>query len=143
MRRPLSNPHFEIDHDGTVWSVASKPARKIPHGTHTNRFGTIHLTVELDGRRHLIWLLLGSVIYDGAVILPRDGNFLNLRMTNTIALKMISSGTITDPDEIHLIWRLYCSGVTCALMADKAGLGRYSVDDFKSIIKDVLWASIR
>jgi hypothetical protein len=143
MRRPLSNPHYEIDHDGTVWAVASKPPRKLPHGSHTNRHGTTHLTVEIEGRRHLIWLLLGSVIYDGAVVLPRDGNFLNLRMTNVIALKLISSGAITDPDEIHLIWRLYCGGETCSLMAGKSGLVSYSVDDFKSIVKDILWAGVR
>lgn len=143
MRRPIpSNPQFEIDHDGTVWSVASKPARKLPHGSWTNHLGTIHLIVEIDGKRHLVWRLLGSVIHSGAVVLPRNGSFLDLRNTNTIALRAISSGAITDPDEIHLIWRLYCSGITCALMAGASGLC-YAIDDFKSVVKDILWAGVR
>lgn len=143
MRRRLQNPNYELDHDGNIWSVASKPIRKLPHATHENRFGTVHLTCVVDGREHFIWRLLGSVFHSNALILPRDGNFLNLRADNVIALRMISSPKITDPDEIHFIWRLYCDGVTCALMANKTGFLDYWVDDFKSIIKDILWAGVR
>lgn len=144
MRRPLpSHPGHEIDHDGTVWSVSGKKATKLPHGANTNRLGTVHLTVKIGGREHLIWPLLGRVIHEGGLILPRDGNFLNLRLENTVALRLISSDKITDPDEIHLIWRLYCSGVTCALMAGVSGLIGYWDEDFRNLIKDVLWAGIR
>jgi hypothetical protein len=133
--------NYEIDQSGNV----TKDGVKVPHGVKRSRLGVNCTSVRIDDEDFFIWRVLSDVFYNGKLILPRDANFLSWSPENTMILAKVSSNRIMGPEEIHAIWWHYQgpAKVTCAAMAEKSGLIRYTESDFRMIIKDILYCGIR
>jgi hypothetical protein len=133
---------YQIDRDGNV--IDTETRKKLPHATVNSRYGLVYLSCWFEGQHQIIWRLMSSAFYDGRVILPRDGNFLNWKAENTVILETVSSKRITEVLEIHAVWYWYQKcGVPCRNIAEQSGLIRYGEQDFRSLVKDILVAGIR
>jgi hypothetical protein len=97
----------------------------------------------VEGQTWMIWKLLSKIWYENRLILTRSGSVAAWKADDTFVLSSVSSGVITDPEEIHLIWCKYCAGVSCRDMARVTGLVAYCREDFYSIVKDVVVGGIR
>lgn len=94
-----------------------------------------------------IWRLLSHFFYDRKIILPRDGNALDYSTKNVIVVSKLTHSkdvpAITDPDEILLVWVMYCKGTSCDEMSAATKLIGYSIDQFRSLVSDILVAGVR
>lgn len=144
MKRPITfAPSYGITKDGKLWNNN----RLVPPSNHKAKFGLQHLVVWIGETRHYVWRLLTACFYDNAVILPRDGNLLDWRADNVFPLKQATATSITlkqDPELIFYIWQKYQRDqVPCWDLAEQTGLNSHSIEEYRTLIKDVLIASIR
>ena len=94
-----------------------------------------------------IWRLLSHFWYERKIILPRDGNAMDYSTKNVIVVSKLTHSkdvpAITDPEQILAIWFMYCKGTSCDEMSAATKLFGYSIDQFRSLIGDILQAGIR
>jgi len=135
-QRPIDfAPAYKINYDGVVFLEKCV----VPTTSIESRKGVQMLAVEINGAKYPVWKLM-SIVWEGnRLLLPRDGNFMRWDEQNRIVLRELSSGAITDQDEIHKIWFDYqWRNRKCYEMPHK-----YTVNQYHSLVCDVLYASVR
>lgn len=137
-KRPIPGTDLHINRDGVVFRGHKTLAT-------TSKFSKLRvkmLAVEINGTVFFVWELLSYLWYEEAMLLPRDGNFMNCSVDNTIVLST-EPGRFTR-DEIIKIWFTYeRERIGCWNLSEKTGLHGYAADQFRSLIKEILWAGIR
>jgi len=137
-KRPIFATELHINRDGVVFSEHKALQT-------TSKFSKLRvkmLAVEINGTVFFVWELLSWIWYEEAMLLPRDGNYLNCSVDNTIVLPT-EPGRFTR-DEIIKIWFTYeRERIGCWQLSEKTGLHGYAADQFRSLIKEILWAGIR
>ena len=145
MKRTIpSSPQHTITKNGRVWKSREAVAPFTAKGT----FGMVHLAVMLDGNRHFIWQLLANTWYNNAMIMTRDGGLLNWNEENVFVLKLSEKSLVWSSadliSEIQWIWWQYQhQRIPCVSMSDVSGLKGYSVEEYRSLITDILKSSVR
>ena len=136
-KRPILGTDLHINRDGVVFRGHKTLAT-------TSKFSRLRvkmLAVEINEDVFFVWELLSWIWYDKKMLLPRDGNFMNCSVDNTIVL---STEPKFERDEIIRIWYAYeRERIGCWQLSEKTGLLGYAVDEFRSLIKEILWAGIR
>jgi hypothetical protein len=144
MKRTIPfSPQHTITKNGRVW----KSREAIAPFTAKGKFGMVHLAVTLDGQRQFIWQLLVGTWYNNAMILTRDGGLLNWDESNVFTLKLGEKSIWADTNlipEVQWIWWQYQhERIPCVSMSDVSGLKGYSVDEYRSLVTDILKSSVR
>lgn len=106
------------------------------------------LTVRIGDLWERIDTLLSETFYENAVIVPRDGNLLDLRADNVIPVRRMptfsSQHKYLDGDRLNWIWTCYEKHrIRVAFLAERTGLVHFYEDDFVKIIRCVLTEGIR
>jgi hypothetical protein len=106
------------------------------------------LTVRIGDIWERIDTLLSEAFYEGATVVPRDGNLMDLRAENVIAVKKLpafsSQYKYLDGDRLNWIWTCYEKyRIRVAFLAERTGLSHFYPDDFVKIIRAVLTEGIR
>ena len=140
-RSIIEFPGYAITQDGFI----SRDNLPISATTKRSSKGINVLAVEIEGSKVPVWVLLSRYWYNRALLLPRDGNFLNWTSANTIVMSSVSAKHgFSDPEEIQMIWFQYQRRViSCAMMGQVTGIVNKKEQDFRSLIADILMASIR
>jgi hypothetical protein len=137
-KRAITHTDLHINRDGVVF----RGHKVIPTTSKFSRLRVKMLAVEINGTVFFVWELLSWIWYEEAMLLPRDGNFMNCSVDNTIVLPT-EPGRFTR-DEIIRIWYAYeRERIGCWQLSEKTGLHGYAADQFLSLIKEILWAGIR
>ena len=140
MREVAGYPHLRIDAEGVVWIGA----KRIPTTNVQDRHGISMIAILQNDEFLPIWDLMSKAYYDGGLILPRDGNFFNCRKSGIVHVEYMSSDAITDTDDIRRIWWMYCLGLRCAeILEEMKWTDKYTVEDIKNVVRDVLVQGIR
>ena len=144
-KRPIFATGLHINRDGVVFSGH----KALPTTSKFSRLRVKMLGVHINEDVFFVSELLSWIWYDHKMLLPRDGNFMNCSVDNTIVL---STEPVTNEitrygfseDEIIRIWYAYeRERVGCWALSEKTGLLGHAVDEFRSLIKEILWAGIR
>ena len=139
-RKIFDSLDLTLDTNGVVWDGS----KRYPSTTFVSKRHSLpYSAVAVEGQTWMIWKLLSKIWYENRLILTRSGSVAAWKADDTFVLTAVSSATITDPEEIHLIWSKYCAGVPCRDMARETGLVAYCREDFYSIVKDVVVGGIR
>lgn len=137
-KRPIPGTDLHINRDGVVF----RGHKALPTTSKFSRLRVRMLAVEINEMTFFVWELLSWIWYDKKMLLPRDGNFLDCSVDNTIVLAP-EQGRFTI-DEIIRIWYEYeRERIGCWQLSEKTGLHGYAVDEFRSLIKEILIAGIR
>jgi len=139
-RKIFDSLDLTLDTNGVVWDGS----KRYPSTTFVSKRHSLpYSAIVVEGQTWMIWKLLSKIWYENRLILTRSGSVAAWKADDTFVLSSVSSGVITDPEEIHLIWCRYCAGVPCRDMARVTGLVAYCREDFYSIVKDVVVGGIR
>lgn len=146
LKRELrSFPGWQIGKDGAVFRPNSRTPEplEVRNGIYTGR-----LTVKIDGSWHRLDALLSQAFYESKLIVPRDGNLLDLRAKNIVVIEKLPTfeGEFRklDIDKVQWIWHLYEAKQTrVTFLAEASGLSHFATTDFLQIIKAILYAGIR
>ena len=137
-KRPIPGTDLHINRDGVVFNGH----KAFPTTSKFSRLGVKMLAVEINEQKFFVWELLSWIWYEKKMLLPRDGNFMDCSVRNTVVLQ--STSKFSNPDEVIKIWYAYeRERVGCWQLSEKTGLHGYAVDEFRSLIKEILWAGIR
>ena len=146
-REILWSDGLAIDKEGVVWKGKVREPTTVLRTEHgVKQIATVIVTPE-ETRVIPIWKLLSFFWYGQGIVLPRDGNAMNYSTKNVIVVSKLTHlkdvPAITDPDQILLVWVRYCEGVSCVEMSSVTRLFGYSIDQFRSLIADILLSGIR
>ena len=140
MRDVAGYPGLKIDAEGVVWTGK----KRVPTTNVQDRHGITMIAVLHSDDFLPIWDLMSRAWYDGGLILPRDGNFFNCRKSGIVHVEHVSFDVITDTDDIRWIWWMYSRGLRCAEILEATKWSdKYSVDDIRNVVRDVLVQGIR
>jgi hypothetical protein len=135
-------PAYSITKSGKVWMNREA----VPAFSVNGQYGMKHLAVKIDGQRQFVWQLLSVVWYGERILLTRDGGFLNWHEDNVFPLNLDGESPLRNKvtlSEVQWIWWNYQhERIPCVSMASKTGLS-YSIDEFRSLITDILKSSVR
>lgn len=137
-RRPVpSEPSLEITRSGDVYASGRRLASKL---SRRGSYGIPYLTVQsTDGEWKVSWVMLSETWYESGVLIPRNGEMLNMSPENVICIRQIA-GKVTHPMKIQAIWCRWKQGMKCSDMP--GSLFTYEVDDFKSVVRQVFEAGL-
>lgn len=137
-KRPIRGTDLHINRDGVVF----REHKAIPTTSKFSKLGVKMLAVEINEQKFFVWEILSWIWYDEKLLLPRDGNFMDCSVKNTIVMEY--EARCGKQDEIIKIWYAYeRERVGCWQLSEKTGLHGYAADEFRSLIKEILWAGIR
>lgn len=138
-------PGYRISKDGQVFhGLHSSP---LPLEARDGKYQK-QLTVRIGDLWERIDVLLSETFYEDAVLVPRDGNLMDLRADNVIPVKRMpqfsSNFKHLDADRMNWIWTCYEKyRIRVAFLAERTGLSHFYPEDFVKIIKAVLTEGIR
>lgn len=144
-REIISAPGFRLSKDGQVFHGTSQSP--LPLEVRDGRYQKL-LTVRIGNQWERIDLLLSDTFYDGAVVVPRDGNMLDLRSGNVIAVRNLPAFKQEmkrlDGEKLQWIWTVYQFHQCRVLyLAEKTGLVHFHEDDFIRILTAIMREGIR
>ena len=144
-REVIKYPGYRLSRDGQVFFGTSQSP--LPLEVRDGRYQKL-LTVQIGQLWERVDLLLSETFYDGAIVVPRDGNMLDLRSGNVIAVKNVPTfkGDLKrlDGDRMQWIWNVYEYQKTRVLyLAEKTGLVHFQDEDFVRILTAIMREGIR
>jgi len=138
-KREIGIKDYRIDRNGTVWLGAHQ---RVPTTSFRSRMGLTYSGFTIDGKMYSIWRTLSTTWYDCSILLTRSGSLMSWKGEEVIQLKAVSSGAITEVEEIHKVWQAYSQGLACWQISEHTGL-THPREAYLSLVKDILIAGIR
>lgn len=144
-REIIKAPGFRLSKDGQVFEGTSQSP--LPLEVRDGRYQKL-LTVQIGNQWERVDLLLSDTFYEGAIVVPRDGNMLDLRSGNVIAVRNLPTFKQDlkrlDGEKLQWIWTAYEYQKTRVLyLAEKTGLVHFQDEDFVRILTAIMREGIR